>query len=95
MVKTLEALKIIKPHHPKIPSALASILYTFSRRKPYGKNSGLYKLGHGEKSVVWYWEFDTWNRYFHEFQTVDFTEAMKIYEKSKFDMWYRSWRPPT
>jgi hypothetical protein len=45
--------------------------------------------------VVWYWEFNTEKRYFHEFQTVDFPEAMRIYEKSKFDIWYMSWSPPS
>ena len=36
------------------------------------RNSGLYKLGHGEKSVIWYWEFDVKERYFHQFNTIDF-----------------------
>jgi hypothetical protein len=95
MVKKLEGLNVIKPHHPQLPSALASIPRAFSRRKPYGKSSGLYKMGHGEKSVVWYWEFDTEKRYFHQFQTVKFTEAMEIYDKSKFDMWDESWEAPS
>jgi hypothetical protein len=95
MVKKLEDLNVTKPHCPQLPSALASTPHAYSRRKPHGKSSGLYDLGHGEKSVVWYWEFDTEKRYFHECQTVNFTEAMKIYEKSKFDMWNKSWRPPS
>jgi hypothetical protein len=44
--------------------------------------------------VVWYWEFDMEKKYFHEFQTLNFPEAMKIYEKSKFEMWDDSWQPP-
>lgn len=95
MVKKFEDLNIIKPHHPRLPSPLASIPNVFSRRKSYGKRSGLYKLGHGEKSVIWYWEFDTKKRYFHEFQALNFTEAMEIYEKHKFEMWEESWVPST
>jgi hypothetical protein len=41
--------------------------------------------------VIWYWEFDTEKRYFHEFRTVDYTKAMRIYEKSKFEMWDEPW----
>jgi hypothetical protein len=95
VVKRYEDLKVVKPYHPRLPSALASIPHAFSRRKPSGKSSGLYKLGHGEKSVIWFWEFDTDAQYFHQFRTVNLHEAMKIYEKSKFEMWDESWEPPS
>jgi hypothetical protein len=95
MVKKLEDLQVIKCYHLQLPSAFASIPHTTSQRKLYGTSSGLYTLGYGKKSVVWYWEFDTKKRYFHEFQTVNFTEAAKIYERWKFDMWNESWRPPS
>jgi hypothetical protein len=91
MVKKLEDLQVIKRHHLQLPSALASTSHTFQVQKP---TSGLYELGHGVKSVVWYWEFDTEKRYFHQFRTVDFTDftkTMKIYE-SKFRMWEMGWR---
>jgi hypothetical protein len=94
MVKKLEDLQVIKPYQPQLPPTLTSAPPTFSRRNLFRQSSGLYTLGYGEKSVVWYWEFDTENRYFHEFQTVNFTQAMKIYQESKFDIWDKSWRPP-
>jgi len=50
-------------------------------------NSGLYKVGHGEKSVVWYWEFDVNKRYFHQFKTIDYEAAVEFYEANKFTMW--------
>lgn len=93
MVKKLKDLGIIKHHHPRLPSSLSTVYRTFSWPKPHGKNSGLYKLGHGEKSVVWYWEFDMKRRYFHEFGTANFEGAMRIYEKNKFEMWEDSWEP--
>jgi hypothetical protein len=43
-------------------------------------------MGHGEKSVIWYSVFDTREEYFHEFKTWSFTDAMDIYEKSRFEM---------
>jgi hypothetical protein len=94
MVKKLEDTKVATPYQPQLPSALTSICHT-SPQKPYDKSSGLYKLGHGEKSVVWYWEFDMDKQHFHEFQTVNFTEVMKIYKKSKFDLWHESWELPS
>jgi len=51
------------------------------------RNSGLYKLGHGEKSVIWYWKFDVKKRYFHQFKTIDYAAAFKFYEANKFTMW--------
>jgi hypothetical protein len=94
-VKKLEDIKVVKFYHTQLPSAPASPPHTFPGRKPYGKTSGLYELGHGDRSVMWYWEFDTANRYFHEFRTVNFPEVMKIYEKSRFEMWDKSWIPPS
>jgi hypothetical protein len=95
LVERYEIIDVARPYHPKLPSPLASTPHAFSRREPSGKSSGLYELGHGEKSMIWFWEFDTDIGYFHEFRTVDFEEAMKIYEKSKFDMWDKSWEPPS
>jgi hypothetical protein len=92
MVKKLEDLQVIKRYNLQLPLTSTS---TFSRRNPFRQSSGPYTLGYGEKSVEWYWEFDTEKRYFHEFETVNFTEAMKIYENSKFEMWDKSWIPPS
>ena len=50
------------------------------------RNSGLYKLGHGEKSVIWYWEFDVEKRYFHQFKTIDYVAAAEFYEANKLMM---------
>ncbi|KAF5357219.1 hypothetical protein D9756_006360 [Leucocoprinus leucothites] len=88
MVDKLERAGAIKPYHPRPGSGyITSFLNTFSRRKPHGKNCGHYQLGCGDKSVIWYWEFDTEERYFHEFRTVSYTEAMAFYKAEKFTMW--------
>ncbi|KAF5356988.1 hypothetical protein D9756_006359 [Leucocoprinus leucothites] len=87
-VDKLEKAGAIKPYHPQLGSGyIAAFLNTFSRRKEAGKNCGHYELGRGDKSVIWYWEFDTEERYFHEFRTVNYAEAMAFYEAEKFTMW--------
>ena len=52
------------------------------------RNDGLYKLGHGEKSIIWYWEFDMEKRYFHQFKTIEYAAAVEFYEVDKFTMWW-------
>ncbi|KAJ3554708.1 hypothetical protein NP233_g12363 [Leucocoprinus birnbaumii] len=96
MVDKLEKAGVIRPFHPDLGSSrAASILHTLSRQKSLQKSSGQYKLGHGERSVVWYWEFDVHARYFHEFRTIDYAEAIKIYKAEKFSMWEEPGVPPT
>jgi len=55
-------------------------------------NSGLYKCGHGEKSIIWYWEFDVEKRYFHQFNTIDYAAAVEFYEDNKFTIWDKKGR---
>jgi len=88
LVNTLEKAKVIRPYVPLFGSSRASsLLHVLSRKKSVRNNSGLYKVGHGEKSVVWYWEFDVDKRYFHQFRTIDYEAAVKFYEANKFTMW--------
>ena len=88
LVNTLEKAKVIRPYVPLFGSSRASsLLHVLSRKKSVRNNSGLYKVGHGEKSVVWYWEFYVDKRYFHQFRTIDYEAAVKFYEANKFTMW--------
>jgi len=87
VVNTLEKAKVIRPYVPLFGSSRASaLLHILSRKKSVRSNSGLYKVGHGEKSVVWYWEFDVNKRYFHQFKTIDYEAAVEFYEANKFTM---------
>ena len=82
-----EKAKVIRPYAPLFGSSRASaLLHTLSRRKSARRNSGLYRLGHGEKSVIWYWEFDVEKRYFHQFKTIDYAAAAEFYEANKLMM---------
>jgi len=87
-VNNLEKAKVIRPYVPLFGSSRASaLLHILSHKKLVRSNSGLYKVGHGEKSVVWYWEFDVNKRYFHQFKTIDYEAAVEFYEANKFTMW--------
>jgi len=87
VVNKLEKTKVIRPYVPLFGSSRASaLLHTLSRKKSVRRNSGLYKLGHGEKSVIWYWEFDVEKRYFHQFKTINYAAAAELYEVSKLMM---------
>ena len=88
VVNRLEKAKITRPYVPLFGSSRASaLLHIFSRKKSVRRNSGLYKFGHGEKSVIWYWEFDVKKRYFHQFKTIDYAAAVEVYKANKFTMW--------
>lgn len=87
-VKQLEKLGVIKAYHPKLPSSLASIRASISRQSRQGQPiTGQYKLGHGDKAIYWYWEFDTERQYFHQFDTLNFMEAVEFYQAEKFNFW--------
>jgi len=51
------------------------------------RNSGLYKVVHGGKSIIWYWEFDMKKQYFHQVKTIDYAAAVRFYEANKYTMW--------
>ena len=87
-VNNLEKAKVIRPYVPLFGSSHASaLLHILSRKNSLRRNTGLYKLGHGEKSIIWYWEFDVNKRYFHQFKTIDYAAAVNFYKANKFTIW--------
>ncbi|KXN85617.1 hypothetical protein AN958_11079 [Leucoagaricus sp. SymC.cos] len=86
-LEKLEKLNVIKPYHSNFLSAITSIPRVFSQRGELKKASRRYRMGHGNKAIYWYWEFDLEQKYSHSFYALDFEEAMKIYETEKFKMW--------
>jgi len=84
----LKEAKVIRSYVPLFGSSRASAsLHILSRKKSVKRNSGLYKYGHGKKSIIWYWEFDVEKRYFHQFRTIDYAAAIEFYKANKFTMW--------
>ncbi|KAJ3560572.1 hypothetical protein NP233_g10750 [Leucocoprinus birnbaumii] len=88
VVKKLEKLGVIRPYYPDLPLSFASIRRSFSRQPRSGNPTcGQYKLGCGDRAIYWYWEFDAEKRYFHQFDTLDFVKAMKVYQEQKVSFW--------
>jgi len=88
VVNKLEKAGVIRRYHPLFGSScVTTLVYTLSHKNSVRKDSGLYKLGHGEKSVIWYWEFDIEKRYFHQFRTIDYAAAVEFYKANKFTLW--------
>jgi len=87
MLNKLEKTKVIRPYVPLFGSSRAStLLRALSCRNSIKRNSGLYKAGHGENSVIWYWEFDREKQYSHKFRPVDYAAALEFYTANKFTM---------
>ena len=58
-VNKMEKAKIIWPYVPLFGSSrVSAFLHILSRQKSVRRNNRLYRAGHGEKSIIWYWEFD-------------------------------------
>ena len=36
--------------------------------------------------MIWYWEFDVKEQYFHQFKTIDYAAAAEFYEANKLMM---------
>ena len=88
MVDKLEKAKVIRPYNLYFGSGYtAALIRNFSRRNSARKNSGVFKLGHRGKSIIWHWKFDVDRRYFHEFRTFDYEAAIEFYEAKRFSMW--------
>jgi len=88
VVNKLEKAGVIRRYHPLFGSSrVTTLLHTLSHKNSVRKDSGLYKLGHGENSIIWYWEFDMEKRYFHRFTTIDYRAAVEFHKENKFTLW--------
>jgi len=88
VVNKLKKAGVIRRYYPHFGSSrVTTLLHTLSHKNSVRKDSGLYKRGHGEKSVIWYWEFDMEKRYFHQFRTIDYAAAVEFYKTNKFTLW--------
>ncbi|KAF9449068.1 hypothetical protein P691DRAFT_774917 [Macrolepiota fuliginosa MF-IS2] len=83
-IKRWKECKIIQPYYPNFTSRFKSLVPT----KPQGRViSGLYRLGHGPKSIFWYWEIDSKEEYYQEFLAADLAEGERAYREERFDLW--------
>ncbi|KAF9444413.1 hypothetical protein P691DRAFT_778274 [Macrolepiota fuliginosa MF-IS2] len=75
---------IIQPYHPNIGSRLKSLVAKKSQDKLISR---LYRMGHGPKSIFWYWEINLKEEYYQEFMTADLADGERIYREERFDSW--------
>jgi len=88
VVNKLKKAGVIRQYHPLFGSShVTTLLHTLSHKNSVRKDSGLYQLEHGEKLIIWYWEFDMKKQYFHQFTTIDYVAAVEFYKANKFTLW--------
>ncbi|KAF9440886.1 hypothetical protein P691DRAFT_800949 [Macrolepiota fuliginosa MF-IS2] len=55
--------------------------------------SGLYCIGHGPRSIFWYWEINSKAEHYQQFLAADLAEGERAYQEEQFDLWpNESWR---
>ncbi|KAF9443810.1 hypothetical protein P691DRAFT_808315, partial [Macrolepiota fuliginosa MF-IS2] len=51
--------------------------------------SGLYHIGHGPRSIFWYWEINSKEEYYQDFLAADLAERERAYQEEQFDLWLK------
>ncbi|KAF9445555.1 hypothetical protein P691DRAFT_777487 [Macrolepiota fuliginosa MF-IS2] len=87
-IKRWKECRIIEPHYPNLTSWFKSLV---PKKSQGNVISGLYRMGHGLKSVFWYWEINLKEEYYQEFQAVDLAEGERVYRDERFDLWPTKW----
>ena len=84
MVKKYKQANVIQRYYPNWSSR---IKFPF-RSKTQGRfESALYRMGHDEKSIFWYWEIDYELGHYREFETIDLAEGEKRFREEDFAQW--------
>ena len=84
MVKQLEQANIIQRYHPNWSSR---IKFPFRSKTQERFKSALYRRGHDEKSIFWYWEIDYKLGHYREFYTIDLAKGEKRFRAEDFGAW--------
>jgi len=80
----LKKTKVIWPYYLHFGLSHATVFaHTLLCTKSIQRNSGLFKYGHGKKSVISYWKFNVKKGNLLEFHTVAYKMAKEIYKKNK------------
>ncbi|KAF9444383.1 hypothetical protein P691DRAFT_807465, partial [Macrolepiota fuliginosa MF-IS2] len=91
VIKRWKECGIIQPYYPGIGSRFKSLVAKKDQDKLI---SGLFRVGHGPKSIFWYWEVNLKEEYYQDFMAADLAEGEKIYREEQFDLWpTESWHP--
>jgi hypothetical protein len=52
-----------------------------------GCETGLFRVGHGSKSIFWYWEIDSVGRTYRHFWSADFEKGMETFLAEDWESW--------
>ncbi|KAJ3576063.1 hypothetical protein NP233_g692 [Leucocoprinus birnbaumii] len=80
---------LIKPFYRNTFERLKAMILRHKTRGPL--ESGFYKMGKGEKSIIWYWEINHEKRYYQSIRSPSLDDAMRVYEREDIDHWLRNW----
>ena len=84
MVKQRKQANIIQRYYPDWSSRIKLL---FRNKTPQPLESALYRMGHGEKSIFWYWEIDYKLGHYREFRTIDLEKGEKRFREEDFAAW--------
>ncbi|KAF9445547.1 hypothetical protein P691DRAFT_762386 [Macrolepiota fuliginosa MF-IS2] len=84
VIKRWKECGIVQPYYPNLTSRFKSLI---SKKSQGNFISGLYRMGHGTKSIFWYWEINLKGGYYQEFQAADLDEGDRVYRDERFDLW--------
>ncbi|KAF9454272.1 hypothetical protein P691DRAFT_845089 [Macrolepiota fuliginosa MF-IS2] len=80
-IKRWKECRIAQPYYPNFASRFKSLIPKFQDKLI----SGLCRLGHGPKSIFWYWEINFESEYYQEFLATDLAKGERIY-REQFDL---------
>ena len=84
MVKQRKQANIIQRYYPDWPSRI-KFLFRNKTQQPF--ESALYCMGHGDKSIFWYWEIDYKLGHYRDFRTIDLAKGEKRFREEDFGAW--------
>lgn len=84
MVENRMQANVIRRYYPNFIRWIRSF---FREELQERFESALFHVGHGEKSIFWYWEFDYELQHFREFHTIDLAEGEKRFREETFASW--------
>ncbi|KAF9449078.1 hypothetical protein P691DRAFT_703813 [Macrolepiota fuliginosa MF-IS2] len=82
-IKRWKECGIIQRYYPNFGSRFKSLVAKKYQDKLI---SGLFCVGHGPKSVFWYWEINLKEEYYQEFLATDLAEGEKTF-RGEWDLW--------
>ncbi|KAF5353222.1 hypothetical protein D9756_007790 [Leucocoprinus leucothites] len=81
---------MIRPYYPNLTFRLKGLLQRF-RPSTYPAESGLFKMGRGEKGIIWFWEINHEKKYFQLMQSPNMDSTTKVHGEENIRDWLKNW----